>query len=125
MLYNLKALNNLECFLTTRVIGHKIVVCLFLQRGARRIYEPVEDLARPHDSLRLGGVRVIVAPNVDTLPLALHQLLGDLSLGLLELLGQAPPGSVPSSQGLGPVEGQVVVTPSIVQLSHLSSWGLI
>ena len=84
------------------------------------VHDPVEHLARPHDSLRLGGVRVVVAPDVDTLPLALHQLLGDLRLGLLKLLGQAPPGGVPGGQGLGPVEGQVVVTPSIVQLSNLN-----
>ena len=94
---------------------------VFLERGVYVIKEPVEGLAGPHDSLHLGGIRVIVAPDVHTLPLALYQLLGDLRLCPLELLSETPPGSVPRGQSLGPVESEVVVTTSVIQLSHLQT----
>ena len=96
-----------------------------LKHGLHVIHQVIEDFAGSHDGLCQLRTGVIVASHIHRHPLAVHQLLGDLGLSVLQAHRQTPPGRVSGSEGLRPVESQVVVTAAVVQLAHLPARGLV
>lgn len=90
------------------------------EHGLHVVHQVVEDFAGSHHLLGEVRTGVVVTSNTDTGSLALHQLFGDLLLLSPQVGGQAPPGGVPGSQTLGPVESEVEVAAPVVQFSQLT-----
>mmetsp|Transcript_23465 Transcript_23465/g.44200 ORF Transcript_23465/g.44200 Transcript_23465/m.44200 type:complete len:425 (-) Transcript_23465:1048-2322(-) len=95
------------------------------------IQDAIEGVAWTHGNARFAGIRVVVASNVQRLALALHKVLCDLTLALLQFgetcceLRLQLFIFVLGGKGLHPVQAQVEVAAAVINLVDLPRWRLV
>merc|ERR1712088_976289 len=89
------------------------------------VHQVIEDLGGSHGHISLDGINLVVSTNITGGSLAINQILYNLLLVVSQSLGQRCPGGVLGSQLLRPVESNVEVCSSVVDLLHLPAGGLV
>jgi hypothetical protein len=89
------------------------------------VHQVIEDLGGSHGHISLDGINLVVSTNITGGSLAINQILYNLLLVVSESLGQRCPGGVLGSQSLRPVESNVEVCSSVVDLLYLPAGRLV
>merc|ERR1719186_2286160 len=91
-----------------------------LQSRLHVVHQLIEPLAGPHGHLSHSGVGMVVATNIYTGSLTVHQLLSNHSLRVFQCLGQRDPSRILCSQTFSPVQSYIKVATTIVNFFPLS-----
>merc|ERR1719186_757704 len=91
-----------------------------LQSRLHVVHQLIEPLAGPHGDLGHSRVGMVVATNIYTGSLTVHQLLSNHSLRVFQCLGQRDPSRILRSQTFSPVKSYIEVATTIVNFFPLS-----